>query len=50
MTTLHIHQKLRNLISELIRSIKPLDQEENDHIADVLAWIDAGEEIYFYII
>ncbi len=37
---------MRNKISELIRLIKPFDELEQEHIADAVAWISSGVEIF----
>ncbi len=37
---------MRNLIKQLILSIKPYDDLESEQIIDILKWIDGGEEIF----
>ena len=37
---------MRETLSKLIRQISPFDDREKEHIADALAWIASGAEIY----
>jgi len=37
---------MRNQIRQLIKSIKPLDTLESEHISNAIKWIDSGEEIF----
>ena len=39
-------QEIRTKIANLIRSVEPLDQKEQEHINDALAWIESGVEIF----
>lgn len=37
---------MRNTIKQLILSIEPYDDLENEQINDIIKWIDSGEEIF----
>ncbi|MGH1492668.1 MAG: NUDIX domain-containing protein [Acidimicrobiales bacterium] len=37
---------MRKTVRELVANIEPLDSQEAEHRADVLAWIDSGVEIF----
>mgnify|MGYP006205167819 CR=1 FL=1 len=37
---------MRSTVRKIIQSIHPLDDLEKEHIADAVAWIDSGEEIF----
>jgi 8-oxo-dGTP diphosphatase len=37
---------MRNLIRDEIAALTPLDALERDHIADTLAWIDSGAQLF----
>ncbi len=37
---------MRKTLSKLIQEIRPFDELEKEHIADALAWISSGVEVY----
>ena len=44
MRDIYVH--MREKIMELLRSVSPFDDIEKSHIADALAWIGSGTEVY----
>ena len=40
------HQEVRSAIKDLVLSIKPLDQTENEHVEFILGWLDSPCQIF----